>query len=66
MTSKPQSETIREALDAMDAADALRQKHERIGRLVVENADALRVLTHGTMDIRGVNALQAILAEVKS
>ena len=48
------------------AAEALRQRYERIGRLVCENAEALRALTHGTMDIRAINALQSVLREVDS
>ena len=63
-------QTRRDAAEKRSYAESdaftLRQRHERIGRLVEEHGKVLRVLTNGTMDIRGVNALQAILKECES
>ena len=53
-----------------DAAEALRQQHERIGRLVCENAGQLdaiiRTSEEGHLSGAGLAALAAILKELES
>ena len=67
MTSKP-SDFMLQKWAEDSAAEALRQRHERIGRLVVEHVEVLRLLWNGRSgSTEGTNAvLAAILKEVES